>query len=146
MAFVAESRVEIHAPIDTVWGVLIDLENYHAWNRFTPKVETTLEVGSPVILHVQMTPKKMIRQKEWVQAVTPSTELSWGMTMGHPLLLTATRSQTLTALDAQTTRYETVDKMSGMLVPLVKLLYGKHIEDGFDALVEGLRIRAESLV
>jgi hypothetical protein len=146
MVFVAESSVEIHAPIDTVWGVLIDLDNYHAWNRFTPKVETTLEVGSPVLLHVQMTPKKMIQQKEWVQAVFPPSELSWGMTMGHPIFLTATRSQTLTALDGQTTRYETVDKMSGILVPLVRLLYGKYIKHGFDALVEGLRIRAESLV
>ncbi|MCP4198144.1 MAG: SRPBCC domain-containing protein [Proteobacteria bacterium] len=146
MAFVVESSVDIHAPIDTVWGILVDLDNYRDWNRFTPKVETTLAVGSPVLLHVQMTPKKMIRQKEWVQVVSPPAELSWGMTMGHPILLTATRSQTLTALDEQTTRYETVDKMSGLLVPLVRLLYGKHIKHGFDALVEGLRIRAESLV
>jgi hypothetical protein len=145
MVFVAESSVEIHAPIDTVWGVLIDLDNYHAWNRFTPKVETTLEVGSPVLLHVQMTPKKRIRQKEWVRVVEPESELAWGMTMGHPILLRAHRSQTLTPLDARTTRYETVDEMHGILVPLVKMIYGNHIEHGFDALVEGLRIRAESL-
>jgi hypothetical protein len=145
MVFVVESSVEIHAPIETVWNVLMDLDNYHAWNRFTPKVETTLEVGSPVLLHVQMTPKKRIRQKEWVRVVEPESELAWGMTMGHPILLRAHRSQTLTPLDARTTRYETVDEMHGILVPLVKMIYGKHIELGFDALVEGLRIRAESL-
>jgi hypothetical protein len=106
-------------------------------------VETTLEVGSPVLLHVQMTPKKMLKQKEWIRAVKSQSELTWGMTMGHPILLTATRSQTLIALDAQTTRYITVDKMSGILVPLVMLLYGKKIKRGFDAVAEGLRTRAE---
>ena len=145
MAFAVASSIDIHASVDTVWRILVDLDNYHTWNRFTPKVETTLEVGSPVLLHVQMTPKKMLLQKEWVREVTPRRELSWGMTMGHPFFLAAARSQTLTPLDEHTTRYQTVDKMSGILVPLVRLLYGKKIKRGFDALAEGLRVRAESL-
>jgi hypothetical protein len=145
MAYAVESSVEIHASVDTVWRILVDLDNYHTWNRFTPKVETTLEVGSPVLLHVQMTPKKMLKQKEWVRVVKPRSELTWGMTMGHPIFLAARRSQTLTPLDEFTTRYQTVDRMSGILVPLVMLLYGKKIKRGFDAVAEGLRARAESL-
>ena len=108
-------------------------------------METTLEVDAPVLLHVQMTPGKRIEQREWVRVVTPNTEIAWGMTMGHPLFLTALRRQTLTALDKKITRYKTVDTMHGMLVPLVRLLYGRHLRRGFDAMVEGLRERAESL-
>ena len=145
MAYAVTASVVIDAPRETVWRVLTDLDSYHLWNPFTPKVESTLEVDAPIWLHVQMTPKKRIRQKEWVRVVEPESELAWGMTMGHPVLLRAHRSQTLTPLDARTTRYETVDEMHGILVPLVKMIYGRHLERGFDRMVRGLKTRAEAL-
>jgi uncharacterized protein YndB with AHSA1/START domain len=42
--------VDIAAPAELVWSVLIDLERYPQWNPFTVKVESSLRLGEPVNL------------------------------------------------------------------------------------------------
>ena len=39
------AEVDIAAPIEQVWDILVDLEQYQAWNPFTYRVESSLNVG-----------------------------------------------------------------------------------------------------
>ena len=39
--------IRINAPIDVVWKVLTDVENYGQWNPFTPQAHTDFRIGSP---------------------------------------------------------------------------------------------------
>ena len=43
-----KTQIVISSQKDLVWKSLIDLENYHLWNPFTPKVETNWKIGEPV--------------------------------------------------------------------------------------------------
>lgn len=141
-----QSTVDIDAPIERVWSILLDLASYPEWNPFTPRIDATLRVGEPVVLHVAMKPgKKRIVQREICTIHDPSRwELGWGMRMGLDLVLRAHRVQRLAPLSKHSTRYFTEDRFSGCLVPLVMALYRKDIQRGFDAAALGLKARAEA--
>ncbi len=49
---IVSETVEIDAPQEFVWAVLTDYEQYPEWNPYTVKVETTLELGTPIVLHL----------------------------------------------------------------------------------------------
>lgn len=135
---------EIKAPIDAVWNALVDFERYGEWNPFTPKIETDLKVGSPVILHVDMPGRSKSIRTEWVNLVEPGRTICWGMQMGHAALLNANRWQILKELPGSRTQYLTVDYFSGLLTPLVMALYGQPTGDGFQSVADGLKAWVET--
>lgn len=139
------STIEIDAPRARVWSILADLARYPEWNPFTPRVEASLKIGEPVILHVQMKPgQTTMRQPEVMTSYVEGEELGWGTTMMHRGILHANRTQRLVDLGGGRTRYESVDRFEGAMVPLVMALYGKHVQRGFDETAAALKRRAEA--
>ncbi|HVL01755.1 MAG TPA: SRPBCC domain-containing protein [Dongiaceae bacterium] len=137
--------VEINAPREKVWPILLDLKNYSQWNPFTYRVVTTLQIGDPVDLYVRFKRRGEVVQQEQVRIVQAPERLAWGMKMGADFLLRAQRDQVLTALDGNRCSYQTWDAFSGLLTPLVMVLFKQDIEDGFNAMADALKIRAEAL-
>ena len=133
------AQSEIRADKEHVWAALIDFDHYPEWNRFTTRVESDLNVGSPVKLHVDMPDRSASIRTEWINLVEPGETLCWGMHMGLPWLLCANRWQILTTLENGHTEYLTVDKFSGLLTPIVMLFYGKPMQKGFQAVADGLK-------
>ena len=147
MAFRAEvvSEVEIAAPPAVVWAVLVDLESYPRWNPFTTEVISRLQPGSPVDMQVVLTPGRPARQqREYVTQRTREQRLCWGVTFGLAAIMRAERCQTLAPLANDHTRYRTVDRLRGVLVPLVMRLYGESMQRGFDGVAQGLKREAEA--
>lgn len=148
MGFFATSisaEATIEAPIERVFAVLKDIPRYHEWNPYTPRIDTTLELGSKVMLHVQMKPgKKLLVQKETMRRYEEGRLLAWGDVLGHPSLLHFERVQQLTALGPSKTRYFTEDVFGGLLVPLVMALYRRDIQRGFSETAEALKHRCEA--
>ena len=140
---VSADPIDIHAPAQAVWDILVGVEKYGEWNPFSTRVETTLEVGSPVDLYVDMGLFK-IKQPELIQAVEPPVLLAWGMTMGARFLLFTRREQRLEALSEASCRYYTTDAFSGLLAPLIVLLFGRIIRRGFNDVARALKARAEA--
>ena len=123
---------------DDIWHALTDLDGYHLWNPFTPKVETNWQVGDPVVLTVRMKKgKKLILQTEYLSRYTPKDEIAWGMQWS--IFLKAERVQQISVDTDNTVSYFTEDIIEGMLSPLVHFMYGKSIQDGFDALADSLK-------
>lgn len=138
------SKIIIQAPKQLVWAILMDLDNYAIWNTFTPKIETNFEVGSKVILHVNMNGNgKLLKQKEQLLWIKEGDSVAWGIPKKFPVK--TERAQILRTVDAETTEYITYDKFWGILTPLVMALYRKKIQKGFDAVAEGLKKRCEAL-
>jgi hypothetical protein len=138
------AQVDIDAPVERVWSILVDLDRYREWNPFTTAVESTLRVGQPAVLHVRMRPNKSLVQVETVSAFEPYARLNWKMQLGAPFLLAAERCQVLTPLPGGGTRYYTCDAFRGLLVPVVMGLYRADIQRGFDGIARALKRRAES--
>jgi hypothetical protein len=130
---------QIEAPIENVWKALVDFDQYPEWNTFTPIAETDLQIGSPIKLKVVMPLRSDSTRIEWINLVEPGQTICWGMHMGHPWLLCANRWQMLRTLDDGLTEYLTIDKFSGLLVPMVMALYGEPMRLGFQSVADNLK-------
>lgn len=141
---ISSDPVEIEAPIERVWDILVDFERYGDWNPFTTRVETDFGIGSPVDLYVTLGPLKL-RQPERIEAVQRPELLVWSTKIGHRILLSARREQRLEALGPARCRYVTNDAFNGFLTPLVMLFFGRLIRRGFNDMALALKARAETV-
>jgi hypothetical protein len=138
------TEITIDAPRAHVWSILVDIARYPEWNPFTPKIETTLKLGEPVILHVAMQPEKpTLRQPEVMTSYVEGEELGWGTKMGGGILLKANRTQRLTEVAPSRCHYRSVDVFQGLLTPMIMSLYRVHVQRGFDETARALKERAE---
>ncbi|MCG8308850.1 MAG: SRPBCC domain-containing protein [Cytophagales bacterium] len=138
-----KASVRINAEKEYVWDILTDLGLYELWNPFTPKIETVWKLHEKVILTVQMKKdRKPIRQVEYLLRFDPPLELAWGMNWGF--LLKAERIQRLRTDRDGYTEYFTEDIIAGLLSPIVHLIYGRSIQNGFEILAKGLKRFAEN--
>lgn len=143
MSFSISSTVEIDAPIAEVWAVLRDVDSYGAWNPFTVSVTTDFTLGSPVDMQVALRGKKTMNQVEYVTSYVEGTRVSWGVAVGPKWFIDADRVQELTDLGDGRTRYFTEDTFTGVGVQLMRLLVGRNVQRGFDAVAQGLKARCE---
>jgi hypothetical protein len=141
---VVSDTVEINAPRELAWKILVDLAQYPRWNPFTVKADGDLAVGKAIDLHVNM-PKRGDRiQTEIVEKIDAPHCLSWGMTLGISPLLSALREQKLEILSNERCRYTTSDRFSGLLSPLVYFLFYDDVHGGFNRVAHALKKRAET--
>lgn len=141
MATVLGNRIEIKAPVEVVWAVLTDFERYPQWNRFSPRVECSGQVGDRVTIWAQLAPK-------WPAYITRLTltkheapyELCWGSDAWH---LHVERCQMLAEQPDGSTLYENRERFAGPLSPLVMALLRRRLMAGYRLAAEGLKARAE---
>ena len=141
-SLISSDTVEIQAPIERAWDILVDVERYGEWNPFTTRVETDFEIGSPVDLYVTLGPLKL-KQLERIEAVDRPRLLAWSTKMGGGILLSALREQRLERLDEGRCSYVTTDAFTGILTPLVMLLFGRMVRRGFNSVAWALKRHAE---
>jgi len=142
--FAPTATVDIAAPVEAVWSILTDFGNYGAWNRFTPKVDCSGELGALVDMQVCFPGAKPMRQVEVLNVFEPPHRLAWGVIMVSRVVLVANRYQVLEAVGADRTRYTTIDYVSGLLAPVVNYFYAEPMWAGFQLAADGLKARAEA--
>jgi hypothetical protein len=141
---VVRAEVEIDAPPERVFDILEDLASYPEWNPFTPKVESTLQLGDPVHLTVRLRSEtKLMQQVEYVTANERPHKLCWGANIGARFLCRAERCQTLTPLPGERTSYVCTDEIQGWLTPIVMRFFGPAMQRGFEDCAFALKKRAE---
>jgi hypothetical protein len=146
------ASVDIDAPIEQVWAVMLDTEAYGEWNPFVVRAECAVppKVGDPIVLHVRWANGRGTRSPERIVAIEPPHDADgvrratlayvyegWPARLG---LVRGTRHQRLSQVPGGPTRYETVEEFSG---PLVALAGPKRVEDGFRRHAQALRQRCE---
>ncbi|CAB4703780.1 MAG: hypothetical protein F2667_05685 [Actinobacteria bacterium] len=148
------ARVEIDAPLERVWAIMLDAAAYAEWNPFVVRAETAHPpaVGNPIVLHVRWTSGRTARSPERISAVDhPTTDTDGDTTTaclsyvyeGLPArlgLVRGVRHQRLTQRAGGPTTYDTVEEFSG---PLVRLAGPDRVADGFRRHAEALKARAE---
>ena len=154
MAQNPKAAVDIDAPLDVVWSVMLDTARYPEWNPFLRRIECDAPPapGVPIRLHVTFDGGKQAESPERITVVTPPYDdagtrraaLAY-VYEGWPArlrLVRGTRWQRLTGLPGGGTRYETVEEFRGPLVPLAG---PARVEEGFRRHARALKERAESL-
>jgi len=148
------ASVDIDAPIEQVWAVMLDTGEYAEWNPFVVRAEcaTPPKVGDPIELHVRWANGRGTTSPERISQVVPPYDedgvrratLAY-VYEGLPAklgLVRGTRHQRLSQAPGGPTRYETVEEFSGPLVPLAG---PKRVAEGFRRHAEALKVRCEEL-
>lgn len=147
------ASVEIDAPLERVWSIMLDTEAYAEWNPFVVRAECAEpRVGEPIVLHVRWADGKGTRSPERISVLEPPTTEADGTTRatlayvfeGWPArlgLIRGTRFQRLSQAPGGPTTYDTVEEFSG---PMVKYAGPGRVADGFRRHAEGLKARAEA--
>jgi hypothetical protein len=147
------AAVDIHAPLDDVWAVMLDVASYGDWNPFIVKAECSVPpaVGDPIVLHVRWANGRGATSPERISVVEPPHEVDGvrRATLAYEYeglpskvgLVRGTRYQRLSQLDGGPTRYETVEEFSG---PLVAMAGPGRVEDGFRRHADALKARCEA--
>lgn len=146
----AHASIEIDAPIEAVWSVMVDTAAYREWNPFIVEVGLPdgpeLAVGRRVVLHVRWSGGGTAKATERVTALDPPSggaallEYAYGGPVAALGLVRGRRRQELRALDGGRTSYRTHERLRGLLAwaaPITK------VQDGFERHARALKARCE---
>ena len=140
--FAVQASIAIDAPVERVWSVLVDLKRYSEWNTFVPSMQSSFQVGDPLTMQVQMRKNLRTQSTLTITTIDPYRMLAW-KARTPPWLLSVERSQMLLPIDEQSTEYRTREVYSGIFAPVLKILFGKDLQRGFQVVAHDLKDRAE---
>lgn len=143
---IVSDRVEVDAPADFVWSVIVDFDRYPEWNPFTVRVDAVLEIGATVVLHLPDPSKRgeTFTTHEQVSVISPPHHLQYNTGDSMPGIH-AVRDQWITDLGGDRSSYSTTDVFSGEHAEAVFAMQQEWVTAGFNATAHALKARAEQL-
>lgn len=141
---VSSDVVVIEAPIDLVWDILVDFQNYGRWNTFCPSCEAELVLGTAVKMQVDLG-FGLQEQIEYMRRIDPCEAIAWGMENKPGDPIHAVRTQYLNKLEEARTSYVSVDEFSGEALPGMMELMAGPVEAGFNLCAYNLKEYCEQL-
>ncbi len=143
MSIAVTETIDIDAPMDEVWRVLVDFPAHREWSA--APIEGRAVVGSRISIG---TPGMGFRPV--VTVVEPGRELRWIGTLGWRGILRGEHSFVLSANEDGTTRLVNHEDYTGALVTLARPLMGaspgtRAGDNGYAAFNRALKRRVESL-
>jgi hypothetical protein len=137
------TSVDIDAPAETVWDVLVDFESYPEWNPRT-RITGTAAEGERLVVAPGPAAEGMPTFRPTVLRAD-GTELRW---LGHLYVRGLFDGEHVFAVEDLgdgRSRFTQSESFRGLLVrPLVRL-YGEDTESGFHAVNAALKARSESI-
>jgi hypothetical protein len=138
-----ETQIEIEAPVERVWSLLIDFPSYPRWNPFVRSIEGNLEVGRSLKVFIQPPGTKGMRFQPTVLALTPNRELRWKGKLLLPGLFDGEHYFLLEIKAGGGLTFRQGETFSGIFVPLFSRSLDGATKQGFVAMNEALKREAE---
>lgn len=168
--FTASTRIEIAAPLELVWNIILDFGSYPEWNPFVRQADVTDALGVPAVEQravqgafanfvVEIPPLPLpvnastsldllhtqFSRESIVTVDDTLHRAAWKQVMFPDIAINATRWSAVSTLSNGNTLYESAEPYNGLLAPLLQSLLADGLQQSFDAQAQGLKIRAESL-
>jgi hypothetical protein len=138
------TEIEINASAEKVWQILTDLEKYAEWNPFIVAASGEVKVGNHINATFQPNGSKPTTFTPTILKAEPNQELRWLGKVGSGGIFNGEHSFVIEPLGNNRVKLHHSEKFTGLLVPL----FGKDIKtkypEGFAALNQALKQRAES--
>lgn len=125
------TEIIIDSSVDYVWKMLIDLSAYSKWNPWVIYAFGNAVPGDSVDVEVMMNGKPM-RASHIVLEVNPNKRFYWKDSGWNSYFVYADRSRDLERLaDGRVLLKQTI-RVTGILTPLVKHIYGQSLQKGIE--------------
>ena len=142
MIRVLDTYVDINAPPQRVWEVLIDFPAWKEWNPFIPLITGKLEVGARLRITVSPPGIKSMEFNPEVFVVQPGEKIIWG---GSFLLFVyrGDHAMLLETLPSGGTRFRQRERFRGPMVLFMGRMF-KPTEQGYHQMNQALKRRVEN--
>ena len=127
MAFSISTDIQINAPVQTIWKILMDFDAYPEWNPFVRSIQGKAEPGQPLAITLQPPGGSAMKMKPNVLEATENSTFRWLGHLGFKGIFDGEHIfQLRENSDGSTTLIQS-ENFSGILVPVFKkMLLGKH--------------------
>jgi hypothetical protein len=138
------SEIMIDASPERVWAILTDFEAYPTWNPFIRRI-----AGQPVTgtrLEVQLVPlgSRGMTFRPTVLEALPNRSLRWLGHLGLRGVFDGEHSLQIEPVGENQVRFVQSEHFSGALATMLLRLIGPGTQQGFLAMNEALKVRAEA--
>jgi hypothetical protein len=144
MAHELRTDIEIDAPPERVWAILMDFDAYPDWNPFIRGIEGDARRDGKLKVRIQPSGGRAMTFNPTVLAAEPSKELRWLGHLGISGLFDGEHRLALEALPDGRTRFRQEERFTGLLVPLFRKNLDKDTRRGFAEMNQALKARAEA--
>jgi hypothetical protein len=141
VARVLDTYIDIDAPPERVWEVLLDLPAWKEWNPFIPSLTGKLEVGARLRMTVVPPGRKPMEFKPKVFTMRHGEEILWG----GSFLGVVYRGDHEILLEPQPggrTRFRQIERFRGPMVLFMNAMI-EATESGYHQMNEALKKRVE---
>ena len=138
-----ETQIEINAPAERVWSLLMDFPSYPSWNPFIRSIDGNPMVGQSLNVLIQPPGSKAMRFRPTVLKVEPNREFRWKGKLLVPGLFDGEHYFQLEPKPGGGLVFRQGEVFSGLLVPLLKRSLDGATKQGFIAMNEALGREAE---
>lgn len=138
-----DTSIEIDAPPERVWSILMDFDSYPEWNPFITSIEGEQRVGGK--LKATLTPAggKTTTFKPTVQVFEAGAELTWLGRVLVPGIFDGRHTLRVEPRTGGSTFYHR-EQFTGIIAGLLMRFIGESTETGFHAMNQALKARAEA--
>jgi len=138
------TQIEIDAPAEVVWEILVDFERHPEWNPFIEEISGEAEQGSRLALTVRPPGGSAMSFGPTVLAADEARELRWLGRVGLPHIFDGEHRFVLEPLGAERVRLVHSECFRGILVPLLWRRFAARTREGFEQMNRALKQRAEN--
>jgi hypothetical protein len=136
--------IVIDAEPEVVWSILTDFTAYPDWNPFIRRISGELKAGSRLEVELGPPGRRAMTIRPTVREVQPGRGLRWLGQLGRPGIFDGEHSFQIEPLGSQQVRFLHSERFSGVLASLVMSFIGKLTKQGFEAMNQALKERAEA--
>jgi hypothetical protein len=138
-----DTSIEINAPAERVWTLLMDFPAYGRWNPFVRSIEGNPAVGQSLKVFIQPPGGNGMRFQPRVLANQPKREFRWKGKVLVPGLFDGEHFYKLEPKSSAGVVFHQGEVFSGLLVPLFRRSLDGATRQGFVAMNEALKREAE---
>jgi hypothetical protein len=136
------TQIEIDASPERVWQILVDFAEYGTWNPFLYRVAGEPIIGSQVRIYFKAFGRET-KLNCSIITLEPNRALVWKWHLFLPGLYGGERSFLIEPLDGDRVRLVDRETFSGLLLPLFNKSIDTATKQGFEAMDQALKARAE---
>jgi hypothetical protein len=134
------SRIQVDAPSERVWGVLIDFQNYRRWNPFIYDITGEARIGEKIRISLRTPGGRERTYEPLITRVESGRELRW---VGKSLFLAGEHIFSLESLNSDSTLFVQKEVFKGLLSSFFGEDTDKDIAGGFEQMNQALKRRVE---